>query len=476
MEANTTIRITGAPTGGSIKAIPSKSAAHRILIAAALSGLDLRDHCKDLSRDITATKECLAALMFAKAEAAVSKSRRTYASAEQSRDSVPGSRALLPCGESGSTLRFLIPAAGVLGIDAEFLCEGRLPDRPMEPYLSVLAEHGCIVNGRNPKVLQGRLRGGEFRLPGDISSQYITGLLMSLPLAEEDSRIIVEGRLQSRPYIDMTLEVMEQANIRIEEEPQGISGQSTVFFIPGKQQYRLPEETLEHIEGDWSNAAFWITMDAMLSDGETKEEMIDRAEGDHADDAFGNRIICYGLDPASAQGDRRILQVIEQIRSADSLLPRSEKAASAAGSRIDISVIGRLGFVELDVSDIPDLVPIIAAFACTRYIGAVTHITGAARLRFKESDRLQAVTETLRALGADITEEPAGLMIRGIGTLAGGEVDSFGDHRIVMMAAAAACASRDDIIIRGAEAVEKSYPSYFDDYKQLGGTWEIEEL
>ncbi len=426
------IRITKAPAGGTIPAIPSKSAAHRIMIAAALSGLPLTQNLEGLSLDITATKECLEALF------------------SRDRGHAPAS---LCCGESGSTLRFLLPVAGALGVDADLHCEGRLPDRPMEPFLEALAEHGCTVTGRTPKMIRGKLKPGTYRLPGNVSSQYVTGLLFALPLLEGDSRILVEGTLQSRPYIDLTLDVLAKAGIQVCEKTFGqgqklaaeadgaeTEGPGTVFEIRGGQKYMLPAEELDRIEGDWSNGAFWIVMDAM-----------NRRMG-------AGEITCTGLDPASRQGDRAIVELIRRMEQAD-----RNSAADGQGRR-----------VEIDVSDIPDLVPAISAYACGRPAGAVTHIVGAERLRFKESDRLRAVTEILSGLGADITEEPAGLMIRGTKTLSGGEADSFGDHRIVMMAAAAACIAEQDIIIRGAEAVNKSYPGFFEDYRKLGG--EVREL
>lgn len=440
------IRIIKAPSGGTVPAIPSKSAAHRLLIAAALSGVDLGQRCEGLSEDITATKRCLEALREAQA---VKLAEAVDAAAEDGAAEKPCAAlederaAQLPCGESGSTLRFLLPVAGVLGTDADFLCEGRLPDRPMEPFLKVLADHGCIVEERNPKKLRGRLHGGKFRLPGNVSSQYVTGLLMALPLAEEDSRIIVEGALQSRPYIDLTLQILHRAGIEVREEvltaetdPSG--KEQTVFEVPGSQTYRLPEETLDHIEGDWSNGAFWLVMNELLRRKSAPE---------------GEVICCTGLDADSVQGDKAITDVIRRMREAD----RAGKSPT---------------LLEIGVADIPDLVPAIAALACGRPEGAFTHIVDAWRLRYKESDRLQAVSETLSLLGADIEEEPEGLLIRSTGRLKGGKVSSFGDHRIVMMAAAAACIADGEILIRGAQAVNKSYPKFFMDYRMLGGRCE----
>lgn len=453
------IRITGAPKGGRVRAIPSKSAAHRIMIAAAMSGIDLSGHLDGLSKDITATKECLLAMTGA--------CRAAIASGEGS------APVKLPCGESGSTLRFLIPLAGVLGVDADLYCEGRLPDRPMEPFLGPLKEHGCVVTGRDPKQLRGKLSGGDFRLPGNISSQYVTGLLMALPLAREDSRIIVEGTLQSRPYIDLTLEVLAKAGIRVREHQERgktavpESGQTavlkndeqacTVFEIAGGQDYRLAEAELIGIEGDWSNGAFWLVMDAM-----NRRRGLDGIE-------------CSGLDPLSSQGDKAIVPIIGRMEAADALIEAKERGSALEAARLqpDISVAGRSGFVEIDVSDIPDLVPAIAVYAVSRPPGAVTHIIGGGRLRYKESDRLRTVTETLNTLGAKIIEEKEGLMIPGSGKLYGGEVSSCTDHRIVMMAAAAACVTEGEIVIRDARAVEKSYPAFFEDYRMLGGSWEV---
>ena len=425
------IRITGAPKGGAVQAIPSKSAAHRIMIAATMSGIDLTGSLDGLSKDITATKECLLAIREHE------KKRTRCDRAVTDRDSLPhGPSAQLFCGESGSTLRFLIPLAGVLGVQADLYCEGRLPDRPMEPFLDQLREHGCVVTERNLKKLRGRLLGGDFALPGNISSQYVTGLLMALPLAEETSRILVEGPLQSRPYIDLTLEILAKAGIRVTESRDE---ESTVFEIAGGQQYCLAETELANIEGDWSNGAFWLVMDAM-----------NRQRG-----LAG--IECAGLDPASRQGDKAVAAIIAEIEAKDAG-PDSDEA-----SRL----------VEIDVSDIPDLVPAIAVLAVSRVPGTMTHITGAGRLRFKESDRLRTVTETLNTLGADITEEKEGLLIPGSGSLHGGQVSSCTDHRIVMMAAAAACITEGEVAIRDAGAVEKSYPGFFEDYKMLGGSWEI---
>lgn len=430
------VRIIQPPEGGSTDAIVSKSAAHRLLIAGALSGLDLQDRCEGLSQDITATKNCLITM-----QEALQSMKQTEEAPSDGRGSVPArasvaQRCALFCGESGSTLRFLIPIAAALGIGSDFFCEGRLPDRPMDEFLSCLSEHGCRVEGRNPKSLTGSLNGGDFVLPGNISSQYVTGLLFALPLLAEDSRIRVRGVLQSRPYVDMTLDVLRRAGVDAEEAP---SDEETVFMIRGGQSFALAEEELINIEGDWSNGAFWIVMDGMFRLLEMRRQDAGRT------DAPEHRIFCRGLDPGSVQGDKAVVPVTERI-------------LQAGASPVDI-----------DVSDIPDLVPALSALACARPDGSVTGIVNAGRLRFKESDRLHSVTQVLNGLGADITEREDSLVIRSRGQLKGGCADAFGDHRIAMMAASAACICSDPVTISGADAVNKSYPGFYEDYERLGG-------
>ncbi len=407
-----TVKILQPPTGGTIQAIPSKSAAHRLLIAGFLSGLDITDSCKGLSDDIAATGRCLAELAKAKERGA-----------EESGVGQGGAGSCrLNCGESGSTLRFLMPLAAALGIESDFVCEGRLADRPMEPFLEVLAAHGCSVEGHNPKHLTGQLTAGTFTLPGSISSQFITGLLIALPILRGDSKVIVTGSIQSRPYIDLTLQILRTAGIKITEETKG------TFLIDGGQNYALPADALNNIEGDWSAAAFWIVMDAMI-------------EG---------HIAVNGLDPKSAQGDAAIIPLVRRCLDAGG-------AANIAEP------------LEIDVADTPDLVPALAVLACARPAGSVTRITGAGRLRYKESDRLRAVSEVLSSLGAATEEGEDQITITAKGKLTGGEVDSFGDHRIAMMAAAAACIAAGPVTITNAGAVSKSYPKFYEDYQRLGG-------
>ena len=415
-----TVKILQPPTGGTIQAIPSKSAAHRLLIAGFLSGLDIAVSCKDLSDDITATGRCLA-------ELAKAKERGGTKGASAGQRGIGSCR--LDCGESGSTLRFLMPLAAALGIESDFVCEGRLADRPMEPFLEELAAHGCSVEGHNPKHLTGQLTAGTFTLPGSISSQFITGLLIALPILQGDSEVIVTGSIQSRPYIDLTLQILRTSGIKITEETTDNNNETcSVFYIDGGQNYALPADALNNIEGDWSAAAVWIVMDAMI----------------------GGHIAVKGLDPTSAQGDKVIIPLVRKL--------------------LDIGdAVNAADPLEIDVADTPDLVPALAVLACARPAGSVTRITGAGRLRYKESDRLRAVSEVLSSLGAATEEGEDQITITAKGKLTGGEADSFGDHRIAMMAAAAACIATGPVTITNAGAVSKSYPNFYEDYQRLGG-------
>lgn len=394
---------------GTVRAITSKSMAHRMMIAQALSEGRSTVVCTDTSEDIEATRRCLEAL-------------RSDGEVKQ-----------LYCGESGSTLRFLLPIAAALGLECEFHMEGRLPKRPLSPLYEEMLSKGCSLSpqGQNPLHLSGRLTGGRYTIPGDISSQYITGLLFALPLAEKDSRIDIAGRLESSPYIDLTLQALADSEIKVVSDDKG-------FDIPGGQRYRLTGE--HHIEGDWSNAAFWLCMSMMT----------------------GGSISCSGLDMNSRQGDRRILDVLESMGAS---IICEDGAVSVSAEH------GRLRGAVIDASEIPDLVPVIAVAAVSAE--GQTIITNAGRLRLKESDRLSSVSRALADLGADISELSEGLVINGSGSIRGGSADSFGDHRIAMMAATAACISRGEITISGAEAVNKSYPEFYRDYCALGGVIDI---
>jgi 3-phosphoshikimate 1-carboxyvinyltransferase len=406
-------KIQPASLSGTLKIIPSKSQAHRALICAALADKPTRIECEVTSKDIEATAACLAML-----GAKILRQQGGYDVTPLKRDRRLGSYPL-PCGESGSTFRFLLPLAGALRKKTSFVPEGRLPKRPLSPLYEALVQHGCTLSpqGSVPFTVAGKLTPGNYSLGAGVSSQFVSGLLFALPLLNGDSTLRLSGRVESFPYIELTLAMLETFGINIEFK-------DTVFTIPGRQLYHSPGTVC--VEGDWSNAAFWLAANAI----------------------GGGGVSVTGLDKQSRQGDRKIVDILEQF-----------------------SASGKLRGIEIDARDIPDLVPILAVVAAAA--AGTTVIRGAGRLRIKESDRLAAVTDMLCGLGADVRETEDGLHIHGGKTLSGGTVSSFGDHRIAMAAAIAAVLCTEPVVIRGAEAVNKSYPGFFDGLRSLGGSAEL---
>ena len=398
------VKIYPSTLDGTIEAIPSKSMAHRILIAAFLSDGKTKVKLKSASKDIDATIFCLTQL---------------GGTAEREGENLiitpiannPHKQRILNCGESGSTLRFLVPVVGALGSGATFIGEGRLPDRPIKELIGIMK--GLSFNETAlPVSMEGKLLSGEYEIRGDVSSQYVTGLMMALPILNGDSRIVLTTPLQSASYVNMTIEVLKLFGIEVVKEENG-------WFIKGNQKYITPGYI--EVEGDWSNGGVWI-----------------------AASAIGNMVRVKGLSSTSAQGDKAIKDILLSFRSSGTVI---------------------------DATDIPDLVPILAGVAC--YADSQTKIINAERLRLKESDRLKSVSATLNSMGGEVKETETGLIVEGKGGLDGGEVDSFNDHRIVMLAAIMATQCKNPTIINGAEAVEKSYPGFFEDFKSLGGKIDV---
>ena len=399
--------ITPAVLKGIVTPPPSKSQAHRLIIAAALSDGFCKLSNVDLSEDIQATLRCMRTLdADASADGTIIRGADLVDGHEEPAPEV------MDCGESGSTLRFLIPVALALKGGGKFTGHGRLMERPQEPYFALFREKGIFYEQKDGVLtVEGKLTAGVYTLPGNVSSQFITGLLYALPLLEGDSRIELTTDLESRGYVDMTLDALKRFGVKAEYD-----GKRT-FHVPGNQYYQ--HQNLA-IEADWSNAAFW-----------------------YGAKFLGCPVEIGGLDQASVQGDRAIAGFYEQM--------------------------GRAGRLELDVSQCPDLVPPLAAMAALR-AGETTAIVNAGRLRIKESDRLATVTEVLNALGAQVEEHEDHLVIRGREKLAGGvTVSGHNDHRIAMMAAIAAIRCEKPVTIIGAECVKKSYPRFWEDYEALGG-------
>ena len=404
---------------GEVRIPSSKSIVHRQLICAALGEHEVLIRYDGLSRDIRATADCLSALG---ADIRIGENTLCVKPIDV-RSNVETAR--LPTGESGSTLRFLIPVAGALGRRADFIMEGRLAERPMAPFDRLLREHGMTLS-REGQILhcEGQLEGGTFCLPGNISSQYFSGLLMALPKLGSDSLLQTEGRMESAAYVELTEEVLKAAGIRFDRENE------TSWKIFGNQIPRL-QDTVS-AEGDWSNAAFFLCAAALS----------------------GHGIRVSGLNPESRQGDRQILRILREFGAEVSV---DEKTVSVReGCRRPI---------EVDAMAIPDLVPVLAVLCCS--VEGISRITGAARLRWKESDRLTTTTALIRSLGGEAEELPDGIVIHGSGRLRGGKADTFNDHRIAMSAAVASVLCAEPVMVLGAECVGKSYPAFWEDFDAL---------
>ncbi len=397
-------RIHPAPLRGSIAAIPSKSEAHRLLICAALADAPTKLIMHGSSQDIDATIRCLTAL-GAGIEVHDDHLLVTPIS------SVPAS-CEMDVGESGTTLRFMLCIVAALGVDTCFVMHGRLGSRPMQALEDALQSGGCKTDRSRENLLhiRGRLQPGAFALPGNVSSQYISGLLMALALLHSPSVLNIIGNTESADYIKMTLRAMQSFGVYPKQTNFG-------FEFNGEQTYLSPR-TLA-VDGDWSNAAFWLCANALP----------------------GCAVGVTGLCSDSAQGDRRIADIVGQFPSS------------------------------IDASPIPDLIPTIVAMYAA--LGKPLQVVNAARLRLKESDRLHTVCQTIAALGGSCTEGSDSLVLECGHPLSGGRVDAAGDHRIAMMAAVAAIACRNTVEITGAEAVAKSYPDFWRDYVSLGGRIEL---
>ncbi len=406
---------------GEIKAIPSKSMAHRLLVCAAMSEGVTRVRCSETSQDIEATIACLKAM-----GSNIVKIGNMYLVPKVTVHA--GQSVTLDCNESGTTLRLMMCVAAGLGLCARFEGCDRLFERPLEPLTEVLTDHGIVISrdSGNRIIQSGRAFGYDYEITGEVSSQFISGLLMMLPLCGGGNLTVV-GKFESKPYVDLTVKALLESDVMISEEGR-------TYTVRGRYDLR---DSL--VEGDWSNAAFFL-----------------------AAGALGGEVDVTCLDTESAQGDKEIMELIGGF-GAD--VVKEQNRVSCKGEALCAQSI--------DVSNIPDLVPILAVIAS----GArgVTYITGAKRLRLKESDRLKTVSDMINNLGGHCTENEDSLVIEGTGKLTGGEVDACNDHRIAMSAAIAACICESPVVIKGAQAVRKSYPGFFEDMQSLGAQIKVEE-
>ncbi len=418
-----TVKIKPHSLTGTVKVPPSKSFAHRAVISAFLSGEECKISNLTPSEDILATLSCISSL-----GADVSFDQGKSVAIISKPNGINSKKLCLDCRESGSTLRFFIPIALCFGDNIEFTGAGRLMKRPLSPYFDIFDKMGITYKQKSDKLqIKGRLKPGDFRIDGSVSSQFVTGLLFALPCLDGDSRIIIEGGLSSKAYIDITLDVLKKYGIKIQNKDY------KVFSIKGKQKYKQLNYS---VEGDFSQAAFFLVAGAIGCD-----------------------VTCTGLRENSLQGDKKILEIIESTGA------RIEKSGTSKFRAVTTSAMHG---ITVDADEIPDLVPIMAVLFA--FCKGESRIENAGRLRIKESDRLAAITAVLTKMGADIEEGEDYLVIHGKQVLHGAEVSSYNDHRIAMAAAIAACRCEGDVSVKGAEkSVRKSYPGFFEAYKILGG-------
>ncbi len=416
------VKISPSQLGGEVTVPPSKSDVHRAIICAALSGGTSTIAPVALSNDIKATIGCIEALG---AETKIEDGVLTVDASGVFKNK----KVRLDCGESGSTLRFLVPVAALGGGEVEFTGHGSLVTRPIGLFSDILPPVGvnCETSGTLPLKISGRLGSGRFEVPGNISSQFITGLLLALPLLDGNSDIVLTSPIESVGYINMTVRTMERFGVRVESNNSG-------WHINGNQSYKpISYKT----DGDWSQAAFFMCSGAL-----------------------NREITVNGTDINSMQGDKEIAELLKRFGASVTFGDNSVTVAP-----------GRLRGIDIDARQIPDLVPILAVTAA--FADGVTRITNAERLRIKESDRLSSISAALNRLGAKVEERPDGLIIIGVEKISGGEVEGCNDHRIVMAMSVAAQRATGEVTITDAMSINKSYPSFFEDYNGLGGRADV---
>ncbi len=428
------IKIHPSKLQGNIKVPPSKSMAHRAIICAALSNGCSRVNNIDYSDDIIATIDGMIALgaKIEKGEDYV------IVHGLYSNKGFIDKHRVIDCNESGSTLRFLVPISLLFEGESNFIGKGNLGKRPLTTYYNIFDKQDIeysYTEGNLNLNISGKLKADVFELEGNISSQFITGLLFTLPLLNEDSKIVITTELESKGYIDLTLMAMKTFGIEI------INNNYREFIIKGNQRYEAKDY---RVEGDYSQAAFFLSADAL-----------------------GNDINVLDLDINSLQGDKEVIDILERMNV--KFISENNSIKGKCKDSLKATLI--------DGAQCPDIIPVLAAVASVSE--GRTEIINASRLRIKECDRLSAVKSELEKLGAKIVEKEDGLIIDGVKTLKGGvETWSHKDHRIAMTLAIASTKCEEPIIIKDYECIAKSYPNFFEDFKMLGGIiheWSVGE-
>lgn len=393
------IRVRKSHITGKVDAIVSKSFAHRIAICNFLAKSGTILPCDDsYSDDIKATVRCLEAIKSGKTQ--------------------------LDCGESGSTLRFMLPLCAAIGGEFEFFGHGKLMERPNDELFSALESSGVKIEQGKTIKLSGKLKSGQYKIRGDISSQYISGLLMALPILDGDSSIILTTPMVSTGYIDITLKVLKEYGITPIRTGDG-------FIVSGGQTFKGSMD----VEGDWSNAAPFLCMGAIF-----------------------DKVSVGGLNLDSVQGDKFIIDILKM---------------AGANVCVDSGVItvspGRLNAFSFNAENCPDLVPVASALAA--FCDGKTEIYGVERLKIKESDRIASTIKMLEDFNIKADYDGQKITVFG-GKPMAAKVDSFNDHRIVMASTILALAADGESQIWGYKAINKSFPQFFECVKAIGGDFD----
>ncbi len=411
------VRIKPIEPNGKVSAVCSKSDAHRAIICSALADDKTNIHISHISKDIEATLSCIKNM-----GADFEKEDTVYKITPIKK---PLQNPTLDCFESGSTLRFLLPVLSALGIGATFVGSGRLPERPMGIIVDLLKEHGNSFSSDNlPITVSGKTKAGTFNIAGNVSSQFISGLLFALPLLKEESTINLTSKLQSSAYVNMTIDTLKRFGVNIGKT-------ENEFSINAADSYISPKEYI--VEGDWSNAAFFMVLGAI-----------------------GGKVTIKNLNLNSHQSDKMILDALS--------LAGVNYTATDNEITVEKSQIRPFSF---DVSECPDLFPVLSVLACKAE--GKSALYNAERLRIKESDRIKTTKELILNLGGKAEETKDSLTIHGNGKLNGGTLDSHNDHRIAMSAFVASAICDNDVILKDAKAIDKSYPSFIEDFESIGG-------
>jgi len=405
---------------GKVRAPPSKAHTHRALFAGLLSRGTTVIHnplsCDDTKASLNAVSSLGAKLHFEKETWKIESDGILHKPSEK-----------IKCGESGVTLRFTIPIVSLVGADVNLTGSIVLMQRPLQPLIEAMKQLGVSINvtGGEIAVKAARVKGGSVQIPGGVSSQFISGLLLAAPLMEGGLKIAVTSPLESRGYVALTIETMKEHNVSVQSDSE-----FSLFQVDPNQTYRASEHT---IPGDYSSAAFLMSAAAIT----------------------GSRITITGLSQSEPDPDSMFLNVLTQMGARLSFSPD--------GLRVE----GRICEApKVNIKNFPDLGPILAVLGTCA--DGKTEITGAERLRYKESDRLTAITSELRKLGAEVEVTGSGLIVSGPCNLRSGTAEAHGDHRIAMALAIAALNAAGPVTIRNAESVNKSYPTFFDDIRSLG--------